>query len=84
MLVQEGDDLAPGAGLAGAEGGGAGAHGDVVPPSPKGLLPLTLGDPAALYRKVMIWPRVQGEPVPNLVSLTPEVMPFSTAHSTAS
>lgn len=35
VLVQEGDDLAPGAGLAGAEGGGAGAHGDVVPHRPQ-------------------------------------------------
>ena len=35
VLVQEGDDLAPGAVQAGAEGGGAGARGDVVPHCPQ-------------------------------------------------
>ena len=38
---------------------------------------------AARYRKVMIWPRVQGVSGEKVVSVVPLVMPFSTAHSTA-
>ena len=72
-------------------GGGAGAGVNLTPVGflvVKGdsvkLLPVTAGEPALRHRNVTIWARVQGALGLNVVSVVPWVMPFSTAHSTAS
>ena len=52
--------------------------------SVKLLSALGSGEPAARHRKVTIWARVQGSLEPNRSLPIPLVMPFSTAHFTAS
>ena len=45
------------------------------------VVPYTLHHSRVRYRKVTTWPRVQGLLGANSVADTPEVTPFSTAHS---
>lgn len=48
------------------------------------LLPLTEGEPAARYKKVTVWARFTVAFGAKVSALVPLVMPFSTAHRTAS
>jgi hypothetical protein len=97
--VEEGDYLASGAALIGAEFCDGGALGDFLLHGPEhglivigaglhigeGLLvPLGFGQPAARQRKVTTWPRVQVPSGAKVVSVVPFVISFSTAQRTAS